>query len=163
MVQEKWPHLLSYWNTNVDYALILMKLVVTCSDHKVGTLWVQVRRSAMTQYICAVIYLCFERNRPWHLHEDNLWRCSQSKYTPLYQFPSRWLYTLVTILVWSQIHHYSDVIMGMMAFQITNLTIVYSTLYPLFRRSSKFIKAPRHWLLWGEFTGDRWIPRSQGQ
>ena len=25
------------------------------------------------------------------------------------------------------------------------------------------IKAPRHWPLWGEFTGDRWIPRTKGQ
>ena len=25
------------------------------------------------------------------------------------------------------------------------------------------IKAPRDWLLWGEFTGDRWIPRTKGQ
>ena len=25
------------------------------------------------------------------------------------------------------------------------------------------IKAPRHWPLCGEFTGDRWIPRTQGQ
>ena len=25
------------------------------------------------------------------------------------------------------------------------------------------IKAPRHWLLWGEFTGDRWIPRTKRQ
>ena len=25
------------------------------------------------------------------------------------------------------------------------------------------IKAPRHWLLWGEFTGDQWFPRSKGQ
>ena len=24
------------------------------------------------------------------------------------------------------------------------------------------IKAPRHWPLWGEFTGDRWIPRTKG-
>ena len=24
-------------------------------------------------------------------------------------------------------------------------------------------KAPRHWLLCGEFTGDRWIPRTNGQ
>ena len=24
------------------------------------------------------------------------------------------------------------------------------------------IKAPRHWPLWGEFTGDRWIPRTAG-
>ena len=25
------------------------------------------------------------------------------------------------------------------------------------------IKAPRHWPLWGEFTGDRWIPHTKGQ
>ena len=25
------------------------------------------------------------------------------------------------------------------------------------------IKAPRHWLLWGEFTGGRWIPRTKDQ
>ena len=25
------------------------------------------------------------------------------------------------------------------------------------------IKAPRHWPLWGEFTGDQWIPRTKGQ
>ena len=25
------------------------------------------------------------------------------------------------------------------------------------------IKAPRYWSLWGEFTGDRWIPRTKGQ
>ena len=25
------------------------------------------------------------------------------------------------------------------------------------------IKAPRHWPLWGKFTGDRWIPRTKGQ
>ena len=25
------------------------------------------------------------------------------------------------------------------------------------------IKAPRHWPLWGEFIGDRWIPRTKGQ
>ena len=25
------------------------------------------------------------------------------------------------------------------------------------------IKAPRHWPLWGEFTGDRWIPFTNGQ
>ena len=25
------------------------------------------------------------------------------------------------------------------------------------------IKAARHWPLWGEFTGHRWIPRTKGQ
>ena len=34
----------------------------------------------------------------------------------------------------------------------------------LFRRRSKETKkAPRHWPLCGEFTGDRWIPRTKGQ
>ena len=49
--------------------------------------------------------------------------------------------------------------MGAMAFRITNLTIVYSTVYS----GTENIKAPRHWPFWGEFTGDRWIPRTKGQ
>ena len=44
-----------------------------------------------------------------------------------------------------------------MASQITSLTIVYPSVYSR-RRSKENIKAPRHWSLWGEFTGDRWIP-----
>ena len=28
---------------------------------------------------------------------------------------------------------------------------------------NKNIKAPRHWPLCGEFTGDRWIPRTKGK
>ena len=34
-------------------------------------------------------------------------------------------------------------------------------LKPLFRQGN--IKAPRHWPMCGEFTGDRWIPRTKGQ
>ena len=41
------------------------------------------------------------------------------------------------------------------ASQITSLTIVYST--------KENIKAPRDWPLCGEFTGDRQIPRTNGQ
>ena len=34
----------------------------------------------------------------------------------------------------------------------------------LFKAQSKEnIQATRHWLLWGEFTGDRWIPRTKGR
>ena len=33
----------------------------------------------------------------------------------------------------------------------------------LMRRWEKNIKAPRHWPLCGEFTGDRWITRKKGQ
>ena len=46
-----------------------------------------------------------------------------------------------------------------MASQITSLTTVYATVHP--GTNQRKIKAPRHWPLWGEFTGDRWIPRTR--
>ena len=57
--------------------------------------------------------------------------------------------------------HYNDVIMNMMASQITYLTIVYSTVYAR-RRSRKTSKLGVTGLC-GEFTGGRWIPRTKGQ
>ena len=57
--------------------------------------------------------------------------------------------------------HYDDVIMGTIASQITSLTSVYSTVYSAQIKVN--IKAPRQWPLCGEFTGDRWIPRTNGQ
>ena len=45
--------------------------------------------------------------------------------------------------------------MGPMASQITSLAIVYTTVYS----DQGNNKAPRHWPLCGEFTGDQWIPR----
>ena len=51
--------------------------------------------------------------------------------------------------------------MSAMASQISNLTIVYSTINS--GADKKNIKAPRHWPLWGEFTVDRWIPRTKDQ
>ena len=53
----------------------------------------------------------------------------------------------------SSMLHYGDVIMGAMASQITSLTIVYST--AIQTQMKENIKAPRHWPLCGEFTGDR--------
>ena len=49
--------------------------------------------------------------------------------------------------------------MGAIASQTTSLTIVFSAIYS----GAENIKALRHWTLWGEFTGDRWIPRTKGQ
>ena len=57
--------------------------------------------------------------------------------------------------------HYNDVIMSAMVSQITSLTIVYTAIYSA--QIKENIKAPRHWPLWGEITGDRWIPRTKGQ
>ena len=48
--------------------------------------------------------------------------------------------------------HYDDVIMSEMASQIISPAIVYSTVYS--RADQRNIKAPRHWPLWGEFTGE---------
>ena len=82
--------------------------------------------------------------------------------------------------------HYNDVIMGTIASQITSLTIVYSIVYSnadqrkhqssaslafvrgitqsfIQTQIKENIKGPRHWPLCGEFTGDRWIPRTNGQ
>ena len=57
--------------------------------------------------------------------------------------------------------HYGYVIMGAIVFQISSLTIVYSTVIQT--QIKENIKAPRHRPLRGEFTGDRWIPRINGQ
>ena len=69
-------------------------------------------------------------------------------------FVSLFLYNTYTVE--PPYHHYDDVTMSLMASQITSLTIVYSTVYSQIKEN---IKAPRHWSLCGEFTGDRWIPR----
>ena len=54
--------------------------------------------------------------------------------------------------------HYSDAIMGAMVSQITSLAIVYSNIHS----GPKYLSSS-HWPLCGEFTGDRWIPRTNGQ
>ena len=58
-------------------------------------------------------------------------------------------------------HPYNHIIMGAIASQITSLTIVYSTIYSV--PDQRKHQTPHHWPLWGEFTGDRWIPRTNGQ
>ena len=44
---------------------------------------------------------------------------------------------------------------------ITSVSIVFSAVGSGADQSN--IKAPRHWPLCGEFTGDRWIPRTKGK
>ena len=51
--------------------------------------------------------------------------------------------------------------MSAMASQVTGVSIVYSKIFQA--QIKENIKAPRHWPLWGESTGDRWIPRTKGQ
>ena len=51
--------------------------------------------------------------------------------------------------------------MGSIVSKIMSLSIVYSTVYS--GDDQENIKAPRHWPFCGEFTGDRWIPRTNDQ
>ena len=60
------------------------------------------------------------------------------------------------------LNYYNAVIMGGIASQITSLTIVYSTIYSD-ADQRKHQSSARHWPLCGEFTGDRWILRPNGQ
>ena len=71
------------------------------------------------------------------------------------------LYTQYTPDNMHTIMHYNDIIMGTMAYQITSLTIVYSIVYSGVdqRKHQSFVSLA----LCGEFTGDRWIPRTNSQ
>ena len=51
--------------------------------------------------------------------------------------------------------HQSDVTMSDTASQTASIPIVYSTVCPGVDEKYQTL---RHWPLWGEFTGDRWIP-----
>ena len=57
--------------------------------------------------------------------------------------------------------HYIDAIVSAMTSQITSVLIFYPTVYS--HAVQRNIKAPRHWPMWGEFTGDRWSPHTKGQ
>ena len=57
--------------------------------------------------------------------------------------------------------HYNDVIMRAMASQITSLTIDHLSDYS--GADQRKYQSPASLALWGEFTGDRWIPRTNGQ
>ena len=57
--------------------------------------------------------------------------------------------------------HHNDVIMSAMASQITSLTIVCSAVYS--GADQRKHQRSASLALWREFTGDRWIPRTNGQ
>ena len=57
--------------------------------------------------------------------------------------------------------HYNDIIMSMMATQITGVSIVYLAVF--LAQIKENIKALRRWPLWGEITSDRWILRTKGE
>ena len=71
-----------------------------------------------------------------------------------------WAITYIYIYMAIQIHN-GDVIMGTTAGQITSLTIVYLIVYSD-ADQRKHQSSASLAFVW-EFTGDRWIPRTNGQ
>ena len=69
-----------------------------------------------------------------------------------YTNPSKWCIHK-SIYTFTAVTHYCDIIMSVMASQITSLTIVYSTVYS---------GAGSKKTLCGEFTGDQWISHTKG-
>ena len=137
--------------------------------------------------ICQLLTLCIRRNEYFFvLHQSPLWSCFRALHDVCIQ-----VFVVVDVVVlfclccgwgwgWGRrkvllhLHlfvspsmnfllliHYTDVIMGAMASRITSLTIVCSTVYSC--ADQRNIKVPRHRPLCGEFTGDRWIPRTNVQ
>ena len=59
------------------------------------------------------------------------------------------------------VHHYSDVIMSTIASQITGVSMVYSAVFS--GADERKHQSSASLVLWGELTGDRWIPLTKGQ
>ena len=106
--------------------------------------------------ICMCIYVSFE---------VYMLTCSwrNLKCITLKEFPYSAL--TVSLLHQKKPTHYGDVVMGTVASQISSLTIVYSTIYSdadqRKHQSSASLAFVRG--IHREFTGDRWIPRTNGQ
>ena len=71
-----------------------------------------------------------------------------------------WYWYTKLFSTWSQWHS-SDVIMSAMSSQVTSIRIVYSTVYS--GADQRKHQSSASLVLWGEFTGDRWIPRTKAQ
>ena len=70
-------------------------------------------------------------------------------------------YSVMNLFLGGEITHYDDVIMSGMASQTTSFTIVYSTVYSDVEQRKH--QSPASLAFVREFTGDRWIPRTNGQ
>ena len=119
---------------------------------------------------CVCIVLFFSYTYLGHISHDGFTSLLPGSLYFMYSPITRFL-LIITFCTWFVCHlplriismslHYSDVIMGAMSSLITSLTSVYSTVHSCADKEN--IKAPRHWPLCGEFTRDRWIPRTNGQ
>ena len=112
----------------------------------------QSRGALMFSLICALSERLSKQWWGWRFETPSrlLWRHCNVKWCSI-RLPHR-----------PSLVHYSEFIMSTMASQITGVSIIYSTVcsgaIPK-KRSKLRVAGP----LWGECTGDRWIPHTKGQ
>ena len=118
----------------------------------------------LSPYVITYIVKCWMKSFIHSKHQLcncwSLWMDNQFKFKITFLSPNV-RHNASTQIAVCQLMHYNGVMMGAMASQITSLTIVYLTIIQA--QIKENIKAPRHWPLCGEFTGDRWIPCTDGQ
>ena len=130
----------------VNLHLCLCVRVCSCIDGKMSRVWYS------DVHFTDTIFLCFLCKCIWYVFNvPSKPRMVYFDFKSSKQLSFKCIHIVILC-------HYSDVIMSEMASQITSLTIVCLTVY--FKEN---IKAPRHWPLCGECTGDRWIPHTKGQ
>ena len=106
--------------------------------------------------------ICYSAVNAHHSDQASLVKCCPTNHLTPIQLTFGILRTIHYInITWASCH-YNDIIVSAMASQITILTMI-NLLSRLFRLRSKKTPKRCHWPLWGEFTGDRWIPRTKGQ
>ena len=82
----------------------------------------------------------------------------------IFLHPSVRVLQLVALYIWKidrKVHHYSDVIWVWWLLKLPASRLFTQSFGQA--QIKENIKAVRHWPLWGEFTGDRWIPRTKVQ
>ena len=154
-VDIKWKHFLRYWS----FVRGIHRSPVD-SPHKGrwrGALMFTLMNKRLSKQ---------SRRRWFQTPSHSLWRHSNempllpsiiSQHRDGSRNPPSWNIRTRSLLI-----HYNDVIMGTIASQIASLTIVYSTVYSNADRRKHSKR--RVTGLWSpEFTGDRWIPPTNGQ
>ena len=113
-----------------------------------------------------LIYLKMNTTNPAEFHLAYHFSLSISLFPRTRRFDLKRHYPLTRVyLPWYKVEkykcHYSDVKMGAIASQIISVTIVYSIVYS--GADQRKHQSSASLALWGEFTGNRLIPRTKGQ
>ena len=138
-------------NKNLAYmsSQFIIRTTIFCQIQKIQDWWLSSFFKFKSH--CYRHFKCFRRTFP-HTH-TNIYIYMCYKTSVLF----------IASLATSYKNHNNDVIMGVMASQITSLTSVCSTVYSGVDQRKHQSSASLAFVWGPQFTGDRWIPRTNGQ